>query len=496
MTTSSPGDGKRIGSQVPRLRNSPDYVKTYGPEVIDFMTMVGRPLDPWQQLVINDAFGVRADGLWSAFEVVALVARQNGKGAITEAIELAGAFLFKEKLQMHSAHLFPTAREAFRRLVEIIDGSDWLTRRLKSISRSKGDEGIELTREAGGGRVLFVARTVGGGRGFTGAKTIFDESYALTIAQYAAQTPTLATIPNPQIVYTSTPPDEETGPLPEDAMLPSVRERGQAAGRRIAYHEWSPGPDDDPHDVEVHYRCNPAMGIRISEEFIGAQLDAFQRAGKIGKFETEHLGKWPRGTGEQWLYIPQREWEAALDPDSHREGTIALAIETSLDRQWTSISVAGARPDGLRHVEVAVSERGTGWVVAKVKDMVERLSPCAVVIYSASPAGALLPDLEAADIEMYRMSAQEVAQACGMLFDGVAGPIPDEPGEPSPRIVRHRGQQVLTTSIAGAATRRMSGTNTWDPVNSAVDISPGVGAANALWAYTSFGQYDALSNIF
>lgn len=465
------------------------------------MAQIGRPLDPWQQLVVLDAFGIRVDGKWSAYEVCCLVARQNGKGAVTEAIELGSMFLFHEPMQMHSAHLFPTAREAFSKIIDLIDGSDWMRKRVKAVSRSKGDEGVELLHAKGqpgrrGARLLFVARTVGGGRGFTGGKLIFDESYALTAAQYAAQSPVLATSPNSQIIYTSTPPDEDTGPMPEDAMLPSVRQRGQAGGRRIAYYEWSPGPNDDPRDPEVHRQCNPARGIRISAEFLETQCETFAAAGKLHKFETEHLGKWPAGTGEQWLYIPQREWENALDPDSHREGTIALAIETSLDRQWTSISIAGARPDGLRHVEVAVSERGTGWVVAKVKDMVERLSPCAVVIYSASPAGALLPDLEAADIEMYRMSAQEVAQACGMLFDGVAGPIPDEPGEPSPRIVRHRGQQVLTTSIAGAATRRMSGTNTWDPVNSAVDISPGIGAANALWAYTSFGQYDALSNIF
>jgi hypothetical protein len=42
--------------------------------------MAGLILDPWQQFVLVNALGERADGRWAAFEVGVDVARQNGKG--------------------------------------------------------------------------------------------------------------------------------------------------------------------------------------------------------------------------------------------------------------------------------------------------------------------------------------------------------------------------------------------------------------------------------
>jgi hypothetical protein len=42
--------------------------------------------------VLERALGVREDGKWAAFEVGLDVSRQNGKGGILEARELAGLF--------------------------------------------------------------------------------------------------------------------------------------------------------------------------------------------------------------------------------------------------------------------------------------------------------------------------------------------------------------------------------------------------------------------
>lgn len=472
----------------------PPYVKTYGDEVIDLMKHIGRPPDFWQAEAIKCAFGIQDDGLWSAYEQIYLIARQNGKGYITDAIELGGLFLFREELMFHSAHLFKTSRAAFHRLEKICKGNDWLSRRVNQYSHSKSDEGIYLTAPMGGGSLQFIARTKDQGRGLTGSTTVFDEAYALTIEEYQAQTPTLATIPNPRIVYTSSPPDEDTGPMPADAMLPSVRKRGHRGESRVACLEWSPPKDFNRHDVdaivEEMYRCNPSLGIRISEWYLRKQLMAFTEAGKPEKFFTEHLGLWLPDADEQWQFVPEQDWNDALDPESRRAGPVALCITMSLDRQWTTISIAGPRADGLHHVEVALSERGTGWVMAKVKDLVRRLSPAATVVPSTSPAAALIPDLEAEKIEVKTMSTGDEAQACGGFWDAVAGPTPapseDEPTPRSPRTVRHRGQGVLTTAIAGAVVKKVGNTRTWDHYAAAVDTTPGAGAAGALWAYKTF----------
>lgn len=499
-----------IGEQTPRINVVPPYVRTFGSEVNGLMDSISRPGLPWQRNAVDVAFGVDEYGQWCAFELLVLLARQNGKGWVTDAIELGSLFLFRTPLMFHSAHLFQTSRAAFQRLEQICLNHDWLRKQVGRVSHSKSDESIGLLRRGGeidAPTLAFIARTNGSGRGRTGHKTIFDESFALTVGQYQAQTPTLATIPNPQIIYTSTPPDEDNGPMPDDAMLPSVRERGHAGIGRIACLEWSPPAKHDPSDPEVHRRNNPSMGPLIAPWFLETQYRNFAAAGKPGKFSTDHLGAWPPSAKEQWRYLPKEDWQAAQDPQSHRVGRIAVALELSTDRQWGSISIAGRRADGMHHVEVAVSERGSAWMVGRLTGLRDKLTDpetkvcdlVAVVVPGGSPATALLPDLEAAGFDVHVMTAAESTQACGGFWDAVSGPTAD--GESSPRTLRHRGQRVFTMAVAAASVKRAGNTRTWDPSGTETDISPAMGAAAALWAFRRYGNeavsdYDPLDNIF
>ena len=130
-------------------------------------------MDDWQQLVLRHALAEGPDGRFAPFEVGVNVPRQNGKGGIIEARELAGLFLLGEQLIIHSAHQFDTSLEAFRRLLDCVEGTPELSKLVKRVSRAHGEEGIELTT---GQRVRFRTRTKGGGRGFTGDCLILDEA--------------------------------------------------------------------------------------------------------------------------------------------------------------------------------------------------------------------------------------------------------------------------------------------------------------------------------
>lgn len=487
LLTSSPPD-VRLGVPRPRVVNVPEgIVRTLGPEVRDFMRMVGKPLLPWQEYVCDVAFGIRADGKWAAYEVAIWLARQNGKGVVTEAQELFGAYMLREKKVIHSAHEFDTAGEAFDRLVEIIEGSDWLSKRTNKIVRGKGSEGIELTRPMGGGEIRFKARTDRGARGFTGDRIILDEAFALTVAEFKAMSPTLATIPNPQITYTSSPPDEKTGPMPEDAMAPSIRKRALSGDApRLASFEWSPTPKSRAGDVDEWYRCNPSLGTLIDEEYLALQYGIFEAANKTAGFSTEHLGKWEEGTS-QWLVIPEDDWTDAGVDDDVRPQYPALAVVLSTDRQWATICVAGRRPDGLLQVEIADRRQGTGWVLPRLQGLIERWQPVAVVIDGGSPAASLEAEAVEAKIELTPISVREVAAAAGALYDGIAGrpamdPDTGEPG-PDPRVVRHRKQADLTTAVAGAVKRKLSTSWAWDQLAAEADITPLIGCSNALLAH-------------
>lgn len=436
------------------------------------MEMVGKPLLPWQRAVVRDAFGIRADGKWASYEVCLLEARQNGKGVLTETQELFGAYMLREEKTIHSAHLFDTSREAFMRLVQIIDGSDWLTRRTARVNRAHGKEGIELTRAAGGGEIKFKARTLHGTRGFSGGRIILDEAYGLTVGQFQAISPILATLPNPQVTYTSSPPDDKTGPMPDDAMLPSIRKRGLAGDPRMAFLEWSPQPGDDPEDVNVWYACNPSLGYLIEEEYLASQLRIFKAADKVAGFATEHLGAWPPDENEQWLVVSAADWAAAEGQWGGHSAPVAFAVELALDRSQAAVAVATRRSDGLRQVQVAALEPGTAWVVPWLVERVKRWKACALVLDTGGPAGSLVAELESKRVELLKPSTREYAAACGAFVDGLAGDVRD---------IRHTGQDQLTAAVAGLRRRQVAETSVFERSGDGFLASA---AALALWGHT------------
>ena len=450
------------------------------------MAEVGKPLDPWQALWVCDSLGLRDDGYWSAFESALLVSRQNGKGGGTEAVELAGLFLFRDQIIMHSAHLFKTAKQSFQRLVDIINGSDWLTRRVKRIVRARGDEEIELLPKYGGGRLLYFSRSGGAGRGFTGDKTIFDECAYLTIEQYQAATPTLATVPNPQIYYTGTPPDEDVGPMPEDAMMPSVRQRGLAAGDRIVLHEYSPDKGHDRADPRVWAQCNPSLGIRIQPWFLAKQLDNFTAAGKPEKYDTEHLGVWPNEGGAEWSVVSEARWLAAEDPTSQALDPVAFSIDVRPERDQSCIAAVGARSDGHLHGVVVDHRPGTDWVVGRLVELARRWSPCAISLVGTAAAYTLHPDLvqalkaDGSRLEVKVMTNREVAAAFGMTVDAIKAT--------DSRRLRWRTNEhadALTAAVKGAVKREIGEGSAWDRASSSVDISPLVAMTNAVHTFVS-----------
>src|SRR5215207_3560166 len=196
------------GAQLPRISALPDFWESSGSEVVEVAAAAGLILDPWQVFAVEQACGMREDGQWAAFQVGINVARQNGKGSILEARELAGIFAFEERLIVHSAHEQATSSEHFRRLLDLIETVPDFDQRVLKVARGKGMEGIELR---GGQRILFKTRTGGGGRGFTGDFVVLDEAMMLPDTFMAALVPTMAArskTGNPQLWLTGSSVDQ------------------------------------------------------------------------------------------------------------------------------------------------------------------------------------------------------------------------------------------------------------------------------------------------
>ena len=299
---SSPRGVTLRGDQQPRVCSLPAFDRDdSGRNAVKLAAVAGLQLDPWQRLVLENGLR-RRDGKWAAFEVACIVARQNGKGTVLEALELAALFLFPDvRLILHSAHQFKTAAEAFLRIRSVIEGNPDFERRVSRIRTAAGAEAIELRD---GKRLRFVARSSGSGRGFTSDLIILDEAYELGDQEMAALLPTLSARPDPQVWYTS------TAGGPSSVQLGRVRARGvEGADQSLAFMEWSAADDDDPDQAVAH--ANPGLGIRISADYVERERAALSPEA----FERERLsiGDYPVDGG-LWETIPAAAWEACAAP--------------------------------------------------------------------------------------------------------------------------------------------------------------------------------------
>lgn len=437
----------RVGAQEPRLLSVPPAVSTAGNEAIELAARAGLFLDPWQQLVLRGALGETTAGTWAAFEVGLVVPRQCGKGSILEALELAALFLFGDDgpppLILHSAHEFKTSAEHFRRMRDLIEGSDLLRPKVRIVRTAAGSESIELHT---GARLRFVTRTGGSGRGFSADLIVIDEAYNLTAEAMAAVLPTMSARPNPQIWYTS------SAGMVASSQLRRVRERGTEGGGRLAYFEWSAAADADLDDREAWAQANPALGIRIPESFIEAEREAMPDE----QFARERLGIW-HDPAKSSAAIDPAAWEALANPAAERGSAPVFAVATAPDRSWSAIAAAWRSDTGVQ-VTLVDYKGGASWVTARASELRESWN--GTFVCDTASRGLVPGAVEPSEADQ--------AQAHNALADAV-----------SAGTVQHYGETPLMVSVSASRWRPRGESRVLDRKGNA-DISPLVAAALAL----------------
>ncbi|MFD7791021.1 terminase [Streptomyces sp. NPDC059759] len=488
-------DGPVYGSQRPRVFTVPGVaLSSAGEEAVELAARAGLVLDPWQQHVLDQGMGEKADGSWAAPEVAVNVPRQNGKGGIIEARELWGLFVGGEELILHSAHEFKTAKNAFKRIERLVRGCPDLHKRVKRYWQTTGEESIELHS---GQMLRFIARSGGSGRGFTADCIVLDECMILGDEAMAALAPTLAAVENPQTWYLGS-----TGIGRQSVQLGRLRRRALASAETgvpdpaLAYFEWSINEHrdecprgctehDDVTDPASILKANPAIGYRLTLEkaanerlMIGDDLYAQERLG---------VGDFPADGTDNWQVIGEDAWRSLAAADSAPEGLVSFAIDMTPERSHAAIAVAGAWRGGT-HVEVVDHRPGTGWLLDRAAELHARWKPKCWVVDAGGPAGSVIEQLQQRlGVEVVQPKAREMASACGQFYDGVAE-----------QAVSHLDQAPLATALAGAQKRPLGDAWAWARRGVNVDISPLVAATLAKWGLGAEVEesVDPLDNIF
>lgn len=499
------------GMVEPAFISLPNWHATLGPEVGRLCTVANYAPDPEQQLALDATFALTAAGRAAAATLALIACRQNLKTGAVKQIELGWLFVTKERLVIHSAHEFDTAREAYRDLKELIDGTALLRKRIKAMRDTMADMSIETVT---GSRLVFKTRTKGAGVGKSPRKIVLDEAYALVPEHISALRFSISAQKDPQIIVAS------SAAHPESDVLRTYVKRGRAGqDPRLAYLEWCVAEGSKAcrdgekcthvygeavgcvlDDLDALTRANPQLGKRLQTQTIldeRAECVTIELAAKFGR---ERAG-WhdEPGTSDPLLAAMRAAWPGRKDAESSVTGTVALGLDVTPDGANASVAVYGLREDGTGHGELIApdpdrGERGTGWVVDRLVELAQKWRPCALVVDPAGPAGRLVKRLQALTVEEHGVAfvsdreprddeirlvligGREYAQACGALADDVVNGA-----------FTHIGQAPMDDALEGAATRSLADAWAWSRKNSSVNISPLVALTLARDGFAAFG---------
>jgi len=423
------------------------------------------PLDDWQEQALEAAMGERSDGRWASKFVGISAPRQNGKSQLIVARALAGVLLFGEKMVIISAHETDTAREIWKRLIDVIESNPTLearvTGRMDAINREFVSFGTGMDRQT----IKLKARRASGSRGFSADCLLLDEAQILGKQSWGSIVPTMSAMPNPQMWLFGTPPTVTDDPF----AFSRVRDSAIAKRARHCWLEWAADVSDDIDDPETWAKANPAYGVRISYEACADDRAAMDDE----QFCMERLGMWASRTASR--VIDERSWKAIADPASMATDRLTLAIDVNPDRSSAAVSLAGLRPDGLWHVELDEHRMGADWTIGWAKQRAGRNVLHAVVVDELAGLTEKRHGrnfLKGTDIEVTLAASEgrDMAMAWAGYHDAVTGAT-----------LRHTDQPQVNVALSEAGTRDVGGGKALSKKTTTSDITPITSQTLALW---------------
>lgn len=438
------------GSQEPRIKVEPHRVMTDGADAALLMETYGVQLDPWQQLVIDSWLGKDEEGQYNVTSAGLSLPRQNGKNVCLEAREFYGLVINGEKI-LHTAHQVRTSKKSFRRLAAMFTDKKHpeITSIVKNIRYTNGEEAIELDN---GGLIEFSARSRQAARGFDGISlVVYDEAQELLDEQVEAIMATLSASATGtrQIIYTGTPPYPN---CPGEVFRRRRTVSMEAPGKHDAWHEWSvdsiPINEIDVKDKKLWYQSNPALGIRLDEEFTEEEQATMSDDG----FARERLGWWPPIIEHKADYaIPEELWDAAVSDERKPEGKTAYGVKFSADGGEVLLCGAVIPKEGPSRIEL-IERRPTGygtqWLADWLNERYEKAS--CVVIDGKNGVDVLIDKISGTwryKGSVIKPRATDMIAAVSLLMDSLN----------EERVTWYREQEMLRNSAITSTKRPISG---------------------------------------
>lgn len=476
----------------PRVANYPKYVTSAGSEVIDLMSQLGRPLDPWQAWIVERGLGQNrdletGDLMMAADTCGCWVPRQNGKGDIIMALEVGWLWLFGIPLITHSAHLYSTAAEGYTRIKTLYEeNEEVLGSSVHRVWQGTHGQGIELTPAYGRARLRFMARKGGQGLGFSAPKIIMDEAQALDGDLAQTIIPTMSAMWDPQVWFFGTPPRTDT------AWIYTIKESGERADPSVAWFDYGidyidPMTEEFREVVgteETNRQTNPSMGVRRPNRTGVRQKAAGGELSKLGlsmRFAMERNGMWlPKARTSGDNSIDPKIWAARVAAKTEVPGDLVISFHVNPRRTHATIMWVG-KIGGYWRIGIADHKPGTAWLIPRLVALKLQYSPIAFAVDARGEQtitelkehGIALPvdpdKPKRGDLILPTMG--DVATAFGMLVDAA-----------NHGTVLHHNEVPLNSAVA-VPPRPLGSTGSTFDHKRGIEVGPATAGGLGMWAF-------------
>jgi hypothetical protein len=348
-----------------------------------------------------------------------------------------------------TAHLLPTAREAFQSMLGITAREE-IKKYMLRPSLGVGQEAIKFKN---GSKVLFGSRMRGFGRGFSGVTIIvFDECQILSYSTLEDTLPAMNRAVNPFYILMGTPP--KPGDLCEvftDKRKAAIS--GETTG--MFYIECSADQDADPDDREQLKKANPSY----PEDTPESAINRMRKSLPLPSFRREALGIWDERIDLKPTLINPLDWEE-LTSKAPEEGMTTYGIKFSVSGEWVGLAAALRPSEGpifVEVLEVKPAAQSLAWLVTWLSERAERTSMIAVdgkagtqLLVGALKAGGISSKIA------HIVSVDDAIAAHALFLDAIAG-----------KRITHAGQPGLSNDIAHAGRRPIGTRGGWgfSPIN-------------------------------
>ncbi len=393
-------DGDKLIELVKIAWKSPDY-----PEGIE--------LDDWQKWLLRAMFERYPEGHPNAGELryrqlVVSLGRQNGKSLLAAIIGIWGLLMHQQGSSqvLSLASSIDQARIIYNRVLSVVLGNKYLSKRFKKASESRG-----IVTADGSGRYDVKPAKEGALQGIPITLCLFDELHLAKPGMWTAAIKGTQSFTDGMVIGITTAGDQNSETLLDLYKSGQKAANGDPELERFGFFCWEAAPNAKIDDPEAIKQANPAIACgRIPLERVLTDIKTLPEH-EVRRYT---LNQFITGSVQSWL--PADIFRKAGDKLNLQQHNGVFAVD--ITKNWEHATIAFANRTDYGHgTEIVQTLVNTS--EQKLYDLLisyyERFTPRAIALDDRQLPG-LGKRLKMAGIPVWQLWTKEISAACSVAY--------------------------------------------------------------------------------